>query len=105
MRIRRGDTVYIRTGADKGKTGKVLNLNFKKQAIIIEGINMRKKHQRPTQKSQKGGIITIEGPINISNVGLFNPALDGPTKISSREITEGGKTKRIRICKKTGEEI
>ena len=105
MRIRRGDTVYIRTGADKGKTGKVLNLNFKKQAIIIEGINMRKKHQRPTQKSQKGGIITIEGPINISNVGLYNPALSGPNKISSREITEGGKTKRIRICKKTGEEI
>ncbi|MCH7690836.1 MAG: 50S ribosomal protein L24 [candidate division Zixibacteria bacterium] len=105
MRIRRGDIVYIRSGADKGKTGKVLNLNFKKQAIIIEGINMRKKHQRPTQKNRKGGIITIEGPINISNIGLFNPALSGPTKISSREITEGGKTKRIRICKKTGEEI
>ncbi len=105
MRIRRGDIVYIRSGADKGKTGKVLNLNFKKQAIIIEGINMRKKHQRPTQKSQKGGIITIEGPINISNVGLYNPSLSGPTKISSREITESGKTKRIRICKKTGEEI
>ena len=105
MRIRRGDTVYIRTGADKGKTGKVLNLNFKKQAIIIEGINMRKKHQRPTQKNQKGGIMTIEGPINISNIGLYNSDLNGPTKISSREITEGGKTKRIRICKKTGEEI
>jgi len=105
MRIRRGDTVYIRTGAEKGKTGKVLNLNFKKQAIIVEGINMRKKHQRPTQKNRKGGIITIEGSINISNVGLYNPALSGPTKISSREVTEGGKTKRIRICKKTGEEI
>jgi len=71
MRIRRGDVVYIRSGADKGKTGKVLNLNFKKKVIIVEGINMRKKHQRPTQKNQKGGIITIEGPINISNVGLY----------------------------------
>ena len=105
MRIRKGDTVYIRSGAEKGKTGKVLNINFKKRALLVEGINMRKRHQRPTQKNQKGGIITIEGPINISNVGLYNPALSGPTKISSREITEGGKSKRIRICKKTGEEI
>ena len=105
MRLKKGDTVYIRTGEDKGKTGKVLHVGLKKKTLLVEGINMRKKHQRPTQKNQKGGIITIEAPIHISNVGLYNPSLNGPTKTSMRKITEGDQTKRIRICKKSGEEI
>jgi len=105
MRLRRGDTVYVRTGEDRGKTGKVLHVSQSKKTLVVEGINMRKRHQRPTQKNQKGGIISIEAPIHISNVGLYNSALNGPTRTSLREITEGDKTKRVRICKKTGEEI
>lgn len=105
MLIRKGDTVYVRTGSDKGKTGRVLFVYPKKNQILVEGVNMRKKHQRPTQKSPKGGIITKEAPVHISNVALYSNALGGPTKISSRTITDGASKRRIRIDAKTGEEI
>ncbi len=105
MNIKKGDTVYIRSGQSKGKTGRVLFVNTKNDTLVVEGINMRKKHQRPTQKSPKGGIISIEGPIHYSNVGLYNPTLSGPTKVSMRTIDEGGKKSRVRICRKTGEQI
>ncbi|MDX9858906.1 MAG: 50S ribosomal protein L24 [candidate division Zixibacteria bacterium] len=106
MLIRKGDTVYVRTGSDKGKTGRVLHVFPKKNQILVEGVNMRKKHQRPSQKARKGGIVTKEAPIHISNVALYSNALGGPTKISSRTITEsGGVKRRIRVDARTGEEI
>ena len=105
MRIRKGDTVYIRTGEDRGKTGKVLFVNKKKKSLVIEGINMRKRSQRPTQKNPKGGIISIESPVHVSNVALFNSAKNGPTKTATRVIDEGGKKKRVRISKDTGEQV
>ncbi len=105
MNIKKGDTVYVRTGAAKGKTGRVLNVDVKKGKILVEGVNMRKKHQRPTQKSPKGGIITIEAPIDLSNVAIYSSTLGGPTKIGTRVIDEGGRKKKVRICKATGEQI
>ncbi|MFQ5498253.1 MAG: 50S ribosomal protein L24 [Candidatus Zixiibacteriota bacterium] len=105
MHIRRGDTVYVRSGQYKGKTGRVLHFSKDRQRLVVEGINMRKKHQRPTQKNPKGGIVSIEGPIHISNVALFSSSLNGPTKVSHRVIEEGGKKRRVRICRKSGEEI
>ncbi|MCK4631893.1 MAG: 50S ribosomal protein L24 [candidate division Zixibacteria bacterium] len=105
MRIKKGDTIFVRTGADKGKTGKVLSVDVDKKLLVIEGINMRNKHQRPTQKQPKGGIISMEQPIHLSNVAIYSSSLSGPTKIASRVITEGNKKKRVRICRKTGEEI
>jgi len=105
MRIKKGDTVFVRTGADKGKTGKVLSVDVDKKSLVIEGINMRNKHQRPTQKQPKGGIISIEQSIHLSNVALYSSSLSGPTKVASRVITEGKKKKRVRVCRKTGEEI
>lgn len=105
MLIRKGDTVYVRTGSHKGRTGKVLFVNPKKNAVLVEGINMKKRHQRPTQKNPKGGVITIEAPIHISNVALYSSVLSGPTKTSTRVIEEGGKRKKIRICRRTGEQI
>lgn len=105
MKLKKGDTVYIRAGADKGKTGKVLYVNKKDNTLVVEGVNMKKRHQRPTQKNPKGGVITIEGPIQVSNVALYSSTLSGPTKISSKVIDEGGKKQRIRICRKTGEQI
>ena len=105
MMIKKGDTVYIRTGAAKGKTGRVLNVNSKKGKILVEGINMRKKHQRPTQKSPKGGIITIEAPIDLSNVAIYSSSLGGPTKLGTKVIDEGGRKKKVRICRATGEQI
>ena len=105
MKIKKGDTVFIRTGTDKGKTGRVLFVNKDKTTMVVEGVNMKKRHQRPSQKNPKGGVITIEGPINASNVALYSSTLGGPTKISGKVIEEGGKKKRIRICRKTGEQI
>lgn len=105
MRIKKGDTIFVRTGADKGKTGKVLSVDVDKKLLVIEGINMRNKHQRPTQKQPKGGIISMEQPIHLSNVAIYSSTLSGPTKVASRVITEGNKKKRVRICRKTGEEI
>lgn len=105
MNIKKGDTVYIRTGQYSGKTGRVLFVSKDRETLVVEGINMKNKHQRPTQKSPKGGIVTIEGPIHISNVALYSKTLSGPTKISTRVINEGGKDVKIRICKKTGEQI
>ncbi len=105
MRIKKGDTVFVRTGADKGKTGKVLSVDVGKKSLVIEGINMRNKHQRPTQKQPKGGIVSMEQPIHLSNVAIYSSSLSGPTKVASRVITEGNKKKRVRVCRKTGEEI
>jgi len=105
MQIRKGDTIYIRSGQDRGKTGRVLFVNPDKGTLVVEGINMKHKHQRPTQKNSKGGIVTIEGPVHISNVALYSSTLNGPTKVSTRVIDEGGKIRRVRICNKTGEQI
>jgi len=105
MRIRKGDTVYVRTGSAKGKTGRVLHVDYKKGTILVEGVAMTKKRQKPTQKNPKGGIITIEAPINLSNVALYSSSLSGPTRITTKTITEGGKKTKVRVCRKTGEQI
>lgn len=105
MNIRKDDVVFIRTGVDKGKTGKVLFINKDRKRVVIEGINMRKKHQRPTQKSQKGGIISIEGSIHISNVALYNSSTNKPEKIKMAIVGEGNEARRVRVFKYSGEEI
>ena len=105
MRIKKGDTVYIRTGKSAGKTGKVLFVDTENDKVLVEGMNMVKRHQRPTQKNPKGGIITIEAPVHLSNVALYSSTLGGPTRTSTKVITEGDKTTKVRICRKTGEQI
>jgi large subunit ribosomal protein L24 len=105
MHVKKGDTVYIRSGDSKGKTGKVLHVDPKKKRVIVEGINMRKRHQRPTQKSPKGGIISIEASIHASNVSVYSSSQGKPVKVGTRLIEEGGKKRRIRINQETGEEI
>ncbi|MEA3296427.1 MAG: 50S ribosomal protein L24 [candidate division Zixibacteria bacterium] len=105
MRIKKGDTVYVLNGTNRGKTGRVLNVDYKKHRILVEGVNMKKRHQRPTQKNQKGGIISIEASIHTSNVALYSSSLGGPTKVSMRTIDDGGKKTKVRICRKTGEQI
>ncbi len=105
MRIKKGDTVYVLAGSSKGKTGKVLHVDTKKNRAIVEGINMRKRHQRPTQKNPQGGVITVEAPIHISNIALYSSSLGGPTRIGVKVLEDGGTKRRIRIDRKSGEEI
>lgn len=108
MRIKKNDTVLVITGQYKGKTGRVVWVNTKKKRVLVEGVNKKSKHQRPTQKSPKGGIITIEAPIDLSNVSLFIKGEDGKpkaTRVAHKIISESGKPRRIRISRLTGEEL
>lgn len=106
--IKKGDTVYVRTGSQKGKTGRVLHVDRKNNKILVEGVNVRKKHQRPSQKNPKGGILTVESPVHLSNVSLFVQTEDGvrPTRVKKKTISDsGGKKTRVRVSRRTGEEI
>lgn len=98
-RIRKNDTVVITAGKDKGKTGKVIRVLPEKNAVIVEQANLVKKHQRPTQRNQTGGIVDKEAPIHISNVML----LDGKTNKGTRfGVTVSQDGQRVRVAKKSG---
>ena len=98
--IKKGDTVYVNAGNDKGKTGKVLEVLRDKDRVIVEGVNMVSKHTKPNPKAPQGGIIKQEAAIHISNVNLVD-ANGKATKVAHKEV-DG---KKVRIAKTTGEEI
>ena len=99
-KIKIGDNVQVITGKDKGKSGKVIDVDRKKHRIMVEGINMIKKHEKPSQANPDGGIIEKEAPLDISNVMYLHGGK--PTRIGFK-ITDGGK--KVRIAKSTGETI
>ena len=101
MHIKKGDTVYVNAGNDKGKTGKVLSVDPAKDRAIVEGVNMVSKHTKPNAKQPQGGIIKKEAPIHISNLNLIDPKSGKPTRVGFK--VEGDK--KVRIAKKSGEEI
>jgi len=101
-RIRKGDTVYVNAGNDKGKTGKVLEIITKKDRAIVEGINIVTKHTKPSAKHPQGGIVKQEAGIHISNLQLVDPAKGGPTRVGFKVKEDGTK---VRVSKKSGEEI
>ena len=101
IRIKKGDTVVVIKGKYKGVKGKVLKSFPNDNKVIVEKVNFIKKHTRPTQQNQQGGIIEKEAPINVSNVMLFNEKLGEVTKAVFREVGDS----RMRVCKKTGDEI
>jgi large subunit ribosomal protein L24 len=101
-RVRKGDTVVVVAGKERGKRGKVLRVIPEKGRVLIERVNMIKKHQRPTQKLRQGGIIEREGPIHLSNVMLVDPQTDKPTRVGVRSLTDG---KKARVARKSGEFI
>ncbi len=108
MRIKKNDTVLVLTGQYKGKTGRVVWVDTKKNRVLVEGVNKKQKHQKPTQKSPKGGVITIEAPIHISNVSLFVKGEDGKpraTRVSTKIVRDSGKDTRVRVSRLTGEEL
>ena len=102
LHIKKGDTVYVNAGEDKGKTGRVLRVLVKEQRAVVEGINMVSKHTKPNAKHPQGGIITMEAPVHVSNLNLLDPKSNRPTSIG-RRIDEAGK--KVRYSKKSGEEI
>jgi len=101
--IKKGDFVRVMCGKDEGKQGKVLSVDRGNGKLIIEGINLLKKHQRPNQKMQKGGIIERETPVFASKVMLVCPKCSKPTRIAHIVKGEGKNTRKARSCKKCSE--
>lgn len=105
MKIKKNDNVVVITGNESGKTGKVLKVYPKISKVIIEGVNLKKRHTKPSQKNPQGGIVEKEAPINASNVMLLDPKTGEPTRIGSQIIMDSktGKKKIARISVKSGE--
>lgn len=98
--IRKGDLVFIRTGDDRGRTGKIMRVIPDNDQVVVEGINVRKKHVKPTQANPQGGLIEKEMPIHISNV---SPVADGkPTRVRFQTKPDGSK---IRVAVVNGEQL
>jgi large subunit ribosomal protein L24 len=102
VHVRRGDTVGVIAGREKGKRGKVLRVLTGKRRVLVEHVNMVKKHQRPTQKLRQGGIIEREGALALSNVQIVCARCDKPSRTG---ITILGDGRKVRSCKRCGEAI
>lgn len=105
LHIKKGDTVYVLAGDDKGKTGRVLSVLAKENRAIVEGINMVSKSTKPSAKHPQGGIVKMEAPIHMSNLNVVDPKsgkTPRPTRVGFK-IDEKGK--KVRYSKKLGEEI
>ncbi len=105
MKIRKNDNIIVIAGNAKGSTGKVLKVFPKKNRVIVEGVNLRKRHTKPNQTNPQGGIIEMEAPIEASNVMLIDPKTNEPTRIGSKIIIDDktGKKKIVRVSKTSGE--
>ena len=102
LHIKKGDTVYVNAGNDKGKTGRVLRVLVSKNRAVVEGLNMVSKSAKPSAKHPQGGIIKMEAPIHVSNLNILDPKSGKPTRVVRRKNEEG---KTVRYSKKSGEEI
>lgn len=101
MHVKKGDTVKVISGKDKGKTGVVLTALPKKDRVLVEGVNIIKKHTKPNQANPQGGIVSQEAAIHVSNVMLLDPKSGEPTRVGYK--MEDGK--KVRVAKKSGEKL
>ena len=102
LHIKKGDTVFVNAGENKGQQGRVLEVIRKKDRAIVEGINLVSKHTKPNAKSPQGGILKKEAPVHISNLMLVDPSTGKPTRIGRKST---GESRLVRYSKKSGEEI
>jgi large subunit ribosomal protein L24 len=102
LHVRRGDTVAVLSGKERGKRGKVLAVLRDKSRVLVEHVNMIKKHQRPTQKLRQGGIIEREGPIHLSNVMVVCGKCDRPGRTGTQILADG---RKVRVCRRCREAI
>lgn len=101
LHVKKGDRVQVITGKDKGKQGVILAAYPSRERVVVEGVNIVKKHSKPSQAAPQGGIIEQEAPIHVSNVMLLDPKTNEPTRVGHK-IVDG---KKVRVSKKTGEII
>lgn len=99
MHVKKGDTVLVLSGKDKGKQGKIVEALPKKTKVVVEGVNKIKRHTKPSQSAPQGGIIVKEAPLHVSKVMLVCPACSKATRIAKKEVNG----KMLRACKKCGE--
>jgi large subunit ribosomal protein L24 len=103
-RIRKGDTVVVIAGRDKGRTGEVVEVRPAEDRAIVRGVNMVKRHQRQSA-TQEGGIVSKEAPIHLSNIALTDPKDGKPTRVGFKYEGEGEARKKVRYAKRSGAEI
>ncbi|HEX7063611.1 MAG TPA: 50S ribosomal protein L24 [Bacillales bacterium] len=101
MHVKKGDKIQVISGKDKGKQGVILQALPKKERVIVEGINIVKKHSKPSQANPQGGIVEQEAPIHVSNVMPLDPKSNEPTRVGY-QIENG---KKVRIAKKSGQKL
>lgn len=101
-RIRKGDTVVVVSGRERGKTGKVLSVDLRAGNVIVEKLNIIKRHTKPNQKVKQGGILEREAPLQISNVMFFCPVTQKATRLGVRRLEDG---RRVRFSKKSNETV
>ena len=102
MKIRKGDRVKVVRGNHKGNEGTVLRVEPEKNRVVIEGVNRRKRHMKPSQTNPEGGIVEFEAPVHASNVMLLDPASDEPTRVRAQVGSDGS---RERVAVKSGRVI
>ncbi len=104
FKIKKNDQVVVIAGDDKGKSGRVLDVDSKKSRVLVEGVNVHIKHQKPNQQNQQGGRVEMEFPVHYSNVMLLDSDKKA-TKVTLKRETKGGKKMITRIAKTNGKEI
>lgn len=102
INIKKGDTVYVLAGDDRGKTGRVLKVDAAKQRAIVEGVNVVTKATKPSAKHPQGGLVKMEAPVHVSNLSLIDPKSGKPTRIFRKKNDE---SRAVRYAQKSGEEI
>ena len=107
MKIRTDDNVIVISGKDKGRTGKVIRTDPKRDRVYVEGVNMVKRHMRPTpgRPNAPVGVIEKEGPVHVSNVAIVDPKDNKPTRVGFKYVGEGIDRKKVRVSKRSGVEI
>jgi len=103
-KIKKGDTVIVIAGRDKGKSGEVLEMRRDESRVLVRGVNMVKRHQRQSA-TQEGGIISKEAPIHLSNVALSDPKEGKPTRVGFKIVGQGEERRKVRVAKRSGVEI
>lgn len=101
QKIRKGDRVVVTTGRDKGKKGEVLRVYPDEERVLVQGINVMKRHQKQTA-SQSGGIVNKEAPLHVSNVAHIDPKTGAPTRVGFKTLNDG---RKVRVARKSGEVI
>ena len=101
-RIRKGDTVMVISGRERGKSGKVMSVDLRAGKVVVEKLNVIKRHTKPNQKAKQGGILEREAPLQISNVMFFCPVTQKPTRVGIRTQVDG---RRVRFSKKSNETL